>query len=156
MFASADNGGCAMLFSRYFCLLIVVFSLLMSSISAMDLERGVIVPEKCPICLEVLPNKGSKVICGDLLFGCSSGHAFHVDCMIGWIKSRAQDNLDVTCPVCRALAQRPLNTTIPACIRQAFEPERHPSCEAKTVSMLFVLSGFGLFAYAMFVINNMV
>lgn len=145
-----------MAFFKYWYLFCVGSSLLFISISAMDLERGVVAPEACTICLDVLPKKTSKVIYGDQLFGCSSGHVFHVDCMIEWIKSRVKDNLDVTCPVCRALVQRPLNVTIPACIRRAFEPEHHPSCAAKTVSMLFVLSGFGLFAYAMVIINNKV
>lgn len=145
---------------KYFYVLCVVCGLFSSGACAMDIEQGRRVQADCSICLQALPEEGSvryesKVICGEQLFGCSAEHVFHADCIIAWIKSCVRNNLPVTCPICRSLAQLPLSAAVPVRARRAFYC-RHRSIDYASVCAVatLILTGFGTIAYALIIINS--
>lgn len=59
---------------------------------------------KCAICLNEIDSAEENAAIGKLVFGCSSDHAFHAECLDQWHNKQVAVKHVMTCPLCRKLA----------------------------------------------------
>jgi phage FluMu protein Com len=76
---------------------------------------------ECAVCQESFPSGGGNVV----PFSSACHHLFHRDCLKGWVQTRVQQDLDVTCPLCRQ-------------VNNAWIEEMAPAAETITLVVMFL------------------